>query len=248
MRQPVWIDSDAGIDDAMALILATKLDHIELAGASAVCGNAALAVTFRNVRNVLALAGRKDIPVYPGAEKPWIVPLRTDSAAHGKDGLGGYVIPESDAPKESEHAWDAIYKAACTYSHELRIVAIGPLTNIANTIIKYPEFPKLVKEILIMGGAIVGGNSTPAAEFNVLSDPHAAQCVFKSGIPVVMFGLDITWQMKLVKEDLDEIGSYGKPWSRMLAEASMCTMRLHVQKGYGEVVFLHDSCPVKYLQ
>ena len=248
MRQPVWIDSDAGIDDAMALILATKLDTVELVGASAVCGNAELYKTFRNVRNVLALAGRGDIPVYPGAEKPWIIPLRTASDAHGGDGLGGYILPESKAPEETRHAWDALYEAACRYPHELRVVAVGPLTNIANTIIKYPKFSSLVKDILIMGGAIIAGNSTPAAEFNIYTDPHAAQCVFKSGIPVTMFGLDITHQMKMTQEDLDEIGSYGKPWSEMIRVSNATILRLHVRKGYGEVIFLHDSCPVLYLQ
>ncbi|MBR2726527.1 MAG: nucleoside hydrolase [Solobacterium sp.] len=248
MKNPVWIDSDAGIDDAMALILATKLDTVELVSASAVAGNAPLPMTFRNVRNVLALAGRKDVKVYPGAEKPWLIPLNAAPDAHGPDGLGGAVIPESDAPAETKHAWDALYEAACAHPHELRIVAVGPLTNIANTIVKYPAFSSLIKEIAIMGGAIIGGNRTQAAEFNIIADPHAAQCVFKSGIPVVMFGLDVTHQMKLTKEDLDEIGSYGRPWSRLIVEANAYIMPLFIRNGYGPIIFLHDSCPVMYLQ
>lgn len=248
MKKPVWIDSDAGIDDAMALILATKLDSIDIVGVSAVAGNAELTQTFRNVRNILALAGRADIKVYPGAEQPWIIPLETAPDAHGKDGLGGAVIPESDAPAETEHAWDKLYEAACAYPQELTVVAVGPLTNIANTIIKYPKFASLVKEIAIMGGAIIGGNRTPAAEFNILADPHAAQCIFKSGIPVVMFPIDVTHQMRLTKADLEEIGSCGKPWSRPLQEANAYIMPLYERNGHGSVVFMHDSCPVMWLQ
>ena len=248
MKRPVWIDSDAGVDDAMALILAAKLDQIELVGASAVAGNVPLRETFRNVRNILALAGRADVKVYPGADKPWIVPLEPAYDAHGENGLGGVVIPESDAPAETEHAWDKLYEAACAHPHELSVVAVGPLTNIANTIIKYPKFSSLVKEVAIMGGAIIGGNRTPAAEFNILADPHAAQCLFKSGIPVVMFPLDVTHQMRLTKEDLEEIGSYGKPWSRPLQEANAYIMPLFIRNGYGPIIFMHDSCPVIWLQ
>ena len=247
MKRPVWIDSDAGIDDAMALLLATRLKNIELVGASAVAGNAVLDRTFRNVRDVLALAGCSDIPVFKGAEKPWIVPLATAPDAHGEDGLGGAVLPASPAKEETEAAWDKLYEAACRYPHELTVVAIGPLTNIATAIVTYPDLAGLLKEVAIMGGAIIGGNRTPCAEFNILADPHAAQCVFKSGIPIAMFGLDVTHQMSLSEQEIEEIARTSSA-GELLRTANAYIIPLYMRNGHGHQVFMHDSCPVMYLQ
>ena len=247
MKRPVWIDTDAGIDDAMALLLATQLSDIDLVGVSAVAGNAVLANTFRNARDVLALAGRSDIPVYKGAEQPWIVPLATAPDAHGEDGLGGAVLKPSDAPEETAKAWDSLYQAACRYPHELTVVAIGPLTNIATAIVKYPDLAGLLKEVAIMGGAIIGGNRTPCAEFNILADPHAAQCVFKSGMPIAMFGIDVTHQMSLSEAEIDEIAKTTSAGD-LLRTANAYIIPLYERNGHGRQVFMHDSCPVMYLQ
>ena len=136
---PIWIDTDTGVDDAVALLCALKLDKLAIRGISAVAGNVEHAKTFKNCRNVLAYAGREDIKVYPGAIKPMCVELDDASEVHGKDGLGGVEIPDSSAEKETMHAWDAIYEAAKKEGGKLQIVAVGPLTNIANAIISHPD-------------------------------------------------------------------------------------------------------------
>lgn len=247
-RIPVWIDTDCGVDDAMALLCAFRLPELDIVGLSATAGNVTLENTYRNTRDVAALAGRKDIPVYKGAEKPWIVDLRTAEYVHGEDGLGGAPIVRSDAPETAEHAWDALYRKAKELNGELRVVAVGPLTDIANTIIKYPDFPEYVKELCIMGGVVAGpGNTNMTAEFNIMGDPHAAACVFKSGIHIVMFGLDVTLQAHLTKEEVDVISSTENDVCRLIREATKKTLALYKSLGLGEIMCMHDSCPVLYL-
>ncbi len=247
-RIPVWIDTDCGVDDAMALLCAFKLPELEIVGLSASAGNVTLENTLRNTRDIAAMAGRKDIPVYKGAEKPWIVELRTAEYVHGEDGLGGAHIARSDAPQPSEHAWDALYRKAKELNGELRVVAVGPLTDIANTIIKYPDFPDYVKELCIMGGVLAGpGNTNMTAEFNIMGDPHAAACVFKSGIHIVMFGLDVTLKTYLTKEEVGVISSTDNDVCRLIGEATVKTLALFKSLGLGEIMCMNDSCPVLYL-
>ena len=143
-------------------------------------------------------------------------------------------------------AWDALYDCAKQHPGELRLIAIGPLTNVAIALTKYPELKTLLHTILIMGGAAVGGNVTPAAEFNIYADPDAAQIVFKSGVPVVMCGLDVTMQAMLRPEDWDELEAGG-------TEAGKFT-KACVQKAWAFCksiglpgVAMHDACPVMYL-
>ena len=245
-RMPVWMDVDTGVDDAMALLNAFQLEQLNIIGISTLSGNVPLSCTFKNTRNVVALA-KKDIKVYKGADRPWIKPYVDASHFHGKDGLGGVILPESEAPEETQHAWDALYQAAKKYQGELKIVAVGPLTNIATTIVKYPDFTDLVSEICIMGGAIIGGNHQPWSEFNIEVDPHAAQCVFKSGIPIVMFGLDVTMKAYLTDADIEEIASLNKPVTDLVKKANQIGLDFNESIGRGRIVHMHDSCPVLYL-
>ena len=246
MKRPVWIDTDCGVDDAMALLCACALKDIEIVGVSAGVGTTSQENTFRNTRNVLALAGRKDIPVYPGSKTAWIEPYMPAPAFHGEDGLGGAVIPESDAPVETEYAWDAFYKAAKKYEGELTVVTVGALTDLATAIVKYPYLPKYIKEVDIMGGAIDGGNTTMASEANIRRDPHAAQCLFKSGIPVVMFGLDVTEQVRLTPADREEIFRKNTAVTRLMEESIQIPLSTNLKQGL-DTYTLHDVCPVLYL-
>ena len=245
---PIWIDTDTGVDDAVALLCALKLDKLAIRGISSVAGNVEHAKTFKNCRNVLAYAGREDIKVYPGAIKPMCVELDDASEVHGKDGLGGVVIPESPAEKETMHAWDAIYEAAKKEGGKLQIVAVGPLTNIANAIISHPDLKGMVKRILIMGGAAVGGNATMAAEFNIYADPHSAETVMQSGIPVVMFGLDVTVDAYLNGKDIQDIRDFNTKISKFFADVVQSNLNFYIKNYKREILCIHDACPLIYLQ
>ncbi len=245
---PIWIDTDTGVDDAVALLCALKLDKLAIRGISAVAGNVEHAKTFKNCRNVLAYAGREDIKVYPGAIKPMCVELDDASEVHGKDGLGGVVIPESPAKKETMHAWDAIYEAAKKEGGKLQIVAVGPLTNIANAIISHPDLKDMVEQILIMGGAAVGGNATMAAEFNIYADPHSAETVMQSGIPVVMFGLDVTVDAYLDAKDIQDIGNFNTKISQFFVDVVQSNLNFYIKNYNREILCIHDACPLIYLQ
>lgn len=245
---PIWIDTDTGVDDAVALLCALKLDKLAIRGISSVAGNVEHAKTFKNCRNVLAYAGREDIKVYPGAIKPMCVELDDASEVHGKDGLGGVVIPESPAEKETMHAWDAIYEAAKKEDGKLQIVAVGPLTNIANAVISHPDLKGMVKRILIMGGAAVGGNATMAAEFNIYADPHSAETVMQSGIPVVMFGLDVTVDAYLNGKDIQDIRDFNTKISKFFADVVQSNLNFYIKNYKREILCIHDACPLIYLQ
>ena len=243
---PVWIDTDTGVDDAVAIITANSLEQLDIVGVSAVAGNTTVENAFNNSRNVLSLAGREDVKVYKGAEKPLVKELKTAGYVHGSSGLGVAVLEESKAPKEDKKAWDALYEKARELDGELNIVAIGPLTNIAITIAKHPDFVNYVKQLCIMGGAIVGGNITPSAEFNIYEDPHGAQCVFKSGIPVKMFGLDVTSKAYLDDDDIEEIVGYNNKASKLFMDSNKIIYENRA-KFYDHGLCEHDTCPIAYL-
>ena len=245
---PIWIDTDTGVDDAVALLCALKLDKLAIRGISAVAGNVEHAKTFKNCRNVLAYAGREDIKVYPGAIKPMCVELDDASEVHGKDGLGGVEIPDSSAEKETMHAWDAIYEAAKKEGGKLQIVAVGPLTNIANAIISHPDLKDMIERILIMGGAAVGGNATMAAEFNIYADPHSAETVMQSGIPVVMFGLDVTVDAYLDAKDIQDIRDFNTKISKFFVNVVQSNLNFYIKNYKREILCIHDACPLIYLQ
>lgn len=244
-RCPVWIDCDTGVDDAVALILASRMEALEIVGVSTVAGNVALEKTTANTLRVRGLLGAA-WPVYRGAEKPWIRPRRSAELFHGEDGLGGAPLPAPTATAQPEAAWDAMYAAAKAHPGALEMVCVGPLTNLANAIVKYPELPSLLRRVLIMGGAAVGGNTTPAAEFNIYADPDAAQAVFCSGVKVWMFGLDVTLKAYLTAQDIDRVCTPGGPVRDFVRAA--CSHTLRVVTGLGlPGVSLHDACPLLYL-
>lgn len=245
-KHRIWFDTDTGCDDAQALLFALKLENIDVVGVSAVAGNVPLDLTFSNARNVLNLGGRSDIKVFKGAAKPLIRELVTGEAYHGKNGVGDVKLEESRAVVETKPAHEAIYEKAKELNGEMTIVAVGPLTNIATTIANHPDIVKYVKTIAIMGGAVVGGNRTACAEYNIYADPEAAETVFKSGIHVIMCGLDVTLKMYLTEEDIIEIGGYGNKVAEFLKDS---TLRLVApSKEVGEEGYvIHDSGPVFYL-
>ena len=196
--EPLVLDVDTGIDDAFALLYACAHDEAQILGVSTVVGNVSLAAATRNTRAVLALAGRADIPVWPGAATAISIAVRDASEIHGETGLGHAVLPDPEDPPDALHAADLIIDAARSHAGRLVLCATGPLTNIALAVMREPELPRLVKRFVIMGGAYSdSGNVTPAAEFNIWHDPEAARIVFRAfggvgGAPVIAIGLDVT--------------------------------------------------------
>ena len=202
---PVWLDCDVGVDDAIAIMTAHALAEIDLLAISTVSGNAPLSATFPNAHRMNGLM-KTHYPIYKGADRPLLVEPQYAAAFHGENGLGDVELPlPEDAVMNDTPAWDALYDCAKQHPGELRLIAVGPLTNVAIALTKYPDLKTLLHTILIMGGAASGGNVTPAAEFNIYADPDAAQIVFKSGVPIVMCGLDVTLQAVLTPEDWDVV-------------------------------------------
>lgn len=242
---PVWIDCDTGVDDAVALLVAHRLEALEIVGLSTVAGNVALEKTTRNTLAVCDLAGAA-YPVHPGAAKPWLQAYADASAFHGADGLGGAALPEPKRSAEKLPMWDALFAAAQRLDGALTLVATGPLTNVATALAKYPQLAALLSRIVLMGGAAVGGNRTPCAEYNIFADPDAAQAVFRSGVPIVMCGLDVTHQAYLTPAELDALCEKSTAVTRFVRTATANAMKFNMAAGLGGLC-LHDVCPLLYL-
>ena len=205
---PLILDVDTGIDDAFGLLYALAQPSIRLLGVASVAGNVDLAKATRNTRAVLALAGRADVPVWPGCAAPLLHAPEDASEIHGATGLGYAVLPEPPVEAAPTHAIDAILTAAREHAGELVLVATGPLTNIAAALLRDPGLPRRLKRFVLMGGAFrEAGNVTPVAEFNIWHDPEAARIVFRAfgvegAAPLVAVGLDVTRKTLLVEADL----------------------------------------------
>ncbi len=250
--EPIVIDVDTGIDDALALLYACAPGQAEILGVSTVVGNVGLPAATRNTRAVLALAGRADIPVWPGAATALSNPMRDASEVHGKSGLGYALLPESREPARSAYAVEAIVAAAHAHAGRLLLVATGPMTNIALALMREPELPRLLKRFVIMGGAYSEpGNVTPSAEFNIWHDPEAARIVFHAfggvgATPVVAVGLDVTRKTIIDESDVAALAARlsGKPLgpalTRFIEDSSRHYFEL-MEKWHGRrFVTMHD--------
>lgn len=244
VKTPVWIDCDPGIDDAAALMTAIGLEQLELTGVSAVAGNAALSHTYENARRILYFTGSR-CPVFRGAAQPILRSPITAAQFHGADGLNGVRLPPANGPEEALPAWDALYAAAAAHPGQLVLIATGPLTNAALALTLHPELKSLLRQIVIMGGAAVGGNITSCAEFNIYADPEAAQIVFSAGLPLVMAGLDVTMQAYITAPELDMLADGGRK-GRVLREMLLPALHLVLDRGQPGLA-LHDVCPVLYV-
>lgn len=245
-KVPVWIDCDTGVDDAAAILTAGQLEHLEIVGLSCVSGNVALNKTTENTLKICDLM-KKEYPVYQGAEKPWIRPYENAADIHGNDGLGGVKLPEPSRISEKEKAWEALYKEAVKQEGKLELAATGPLTNIANALTLYPDLKNYLKRIVIMGGAVEGGNKTPCAEFNIYVDPDAAEAVFRSGVKIYMFGLDVTLKAYVTLEEAEKIAEKKSDVTKFFYESIVS--RIPIYRSWGiPGVCLHDVCPLLYLE
>ena len=244
-RQPIWMDCDTGTDDAAALMLAHALPELDLRGISTVCGNTTQDNAFLNTHRVCALMGAR-YPVYRGSEQPLLKPLVTADRVHGAGGLGGVPLPlPEDVATPPVAAWDALYACAKSMPGELRLIATGPMTNVARAFLKYPDLPELLHSLLFMGGSAGAGNVTPAAEFNFYADPHAAEIVLKRGKRLVMFGLDVTLQTYLTREQMDALAAGGNRAGEFVRACGLHAWEVFKRLGMRGFC-MHDSCPVMY--
>ena len=243
-KLPVWIDCDPGVDDAAAIVLADWLEELNIVGISTVAGNAVLELTTKNALQICDLL-KRDYPVFRGADHPLMRPYEAGESFHGADGLGGAELPKPSREAQSLPAWDAIYETAKQHGGRLELITLGPLTNIAIALCKYPDLPDYLHRIFLMGGSATHGNCTPCAEFNIYTDPEAAQIVFRSAVPKVMCGLEVTEQAYLTAQELKNIGSHESAVCRFFRDATPDLLRKNMEAGQGGWA-VHDACPVLY--
>jgi inosine-uridine nucleoside N-ribohydrolase len=189
----IILDTDPGVDDALAIFLALSSPEIQLEAITTVSGNVNIEHTTRNALALLTLAGRTDIPVARGSGHPLVQPPLYAAHVHGEQGLGQAILPHPTIQPVEQHAVDLIIEKVLNNPGEITLVAIGPLTNLALAIRREPRIAQLVHEVVLMGGALrTPGNVTPSAEFNIYADPHAAHVVLHAGWPIKMVSLDTT--------------------------------------------------------
>jgi len=211
---PVLIDCDPGIDDAVALTLAFGCGRLDVLGVATVAGNTTGENTYRNARKFLSFIGA-EVEVARGADKPMLRPLVTAPDVHGKTGLGAIGETEDGGAGNDvtdtagRSALDLITEILLNHPTKVTLIPVGPLTNIAIAFLARPEIKDRIEKIVLMGGAALEGNRTPAAEFNIYVDPEAARVVFDSGVPITMIGLDVTHQALIYPDEIEALRKLG---------------------------------------
>ena len=238
----IIIDTDPGVDDALTFLLALASPEIQLEALTTVHGNTNVENTTHNALAVLEFLHAENIPVAKGCSLPLLVPLhKSGDMVHGAGGIGNTNLPEPKNKPVDEHAIDYLIQRVLAEPKELSIFPIGPLTNIALAIRKEPRFAEAVKELVIMGGSLrAGGNITPAAEFNLHADPHAAHIVFHSGIPITLIPLDVTYKCLLTSEDVERLNRTGSPIARFVRDATGVYMEFYKKYEGFDGCALHD--------
>ncbi|MGI6854909.1 nucleoside hydrolase [Mesorhizobium sp. 1B3] len=248
-RQKVIIDTDPGQDDAVAILLALASPELDVLGITAVAGNVPLRLTEKNARKICELAGKPETKVFSGAARPLVRPLVTAEEVHGKTGLDGPNLPEPTMPLQTQHAVDFIIETLMTEEPgTVTLCPLGPLTNIALALIREPRIAPRVKQIVLMGGGFFeGGNVTPAAEFNIYVDPHAADVVLKAGIPTVVMPLDVTHKALTTARRVAAFRELGTRVGIATAEMLEFFERFDESKYGTDGGPLHDPCVIAYL-
>ena len=235
----IVLDTDPGIDDSLAMLLALASPELDLAGVCVTGGNCPLDDGVRNALNVLAIAGHSDTPVHSGIGLPLIRPPFTAPETHGDTGLGYAHLPKGPAGPSNEHAVDMIIREIMAHPGEVTLAAVAPLTNVAVAIRKEPRIVQAVREVIIMGGALrVDGNTTSLAEFNFFVDPHAAHIVLESGMPITLLPWDITKDVLLTQSDIDRLLAIPSPVTQFIADATRFYIEFH------EAAFGYSGCSI----
>ncbi|MFW6294750.1 MAG: ribonucleoside hydrolase RihC [Halanaerobium sp.] len=242
MKRKIIIDTDPGIDDAAALAIALNNPELEVEMLSTTAGNVNLNYTTANAQKILDFF-EKETPLARGNKLPLLREYEDASQFHGETGLNGYDFPESSRQLLKEHSAVEMKKKILASDQKITLVTIGPLTNAALLLSMYPEVKENIEEIVIMGGSTIGGNTNSSAEFNIKVDPHAAQMVLNSGLPITIFGLRVTTRALLTKTDIEKIKSLGK------AGEMLYSLFTHYRGGDIDQagLMMHDICTICYL-
>jgi len=228
MPKKILIDTDPGIDDALAILLTLASPELSLEGLSVVHGNCSVDQAVTNALSILELAQASHLPVAKGCELPLVQPSLLAPETHGDTGIGYAKLPRPQSKLIGRHGSDFLIEKIMSNPGEITLVAIGPLTNVALAIRQEPRIVSALKELIIMGGAIRHeGNTTALAEFNTYVDPHAAHIVFHAGIPTTLVPLDVTYQCVLTKLDVDRLLQIDSPLTHFVAEATRFYMEFH---------------------
>ncbi|KAL5231005.1 hypothetical protein ABZP36_029781 [Zizania latifolia] len=242
-KKKVIIDTDPGIDDAMAIFVALRSPELELLGLTTIFGNVYTTLATRNALHLLEAVGRSDIPVAEGSHVTIkkATKLRIASFVHGSDGLGNQNFPPPTGKPVEQSAATFLVEQANLYPGQVTVVALGPLTNLALAIELDPSFPEKIGQIVILGGAYsVNGNVNPAAEANIFGDPEAADIVFTSGADVLAVGINITHQVVLSDADMKKLEQSDSKYARYLCKILGLYFNYHKDAYFTKGVYLHD--------
>lgn len=245
----IIIDTDPGQDDAVAILLALASPELEVLGITCVAGNVPLALTAVNARKVCELAGRPDVPVFAGCDRPLARKLVTAEHVHGKTGLDGVELPAPVMPLQDGHAVDFLIETLRREaSGSVTLVPIGPLTNIATALARAPDIAARIGRIVLMGGAYFEvGNITPAAEFNIYVDPEAAAAVFACGAPITVASLDVTHKALVTAPRVAAFRAAGTRVGEVVASWTDFFERFDKEKYGSPGAPLHDPCTIAWL-
>ena len=243
------IDTDPGTDDAVAILIAlAHFSDDEILGITTVAGNVKVDIGTNNALRILEHAGRNNIPVYEGEKTPLERKLLTAEWVHGTDGLNFVPFPSPSKEKESKDAVTFLKESLDSSDEKINLCVLGPMTNIGKLLQTFPEISSKIEKIVFMGGGAGFGNHTPVAEFNILVDPEAADIVFKSGVELVMMGLDVTHQAISTKERLKKIISTKTQTGKFLADlmGSLSDIDI-VKEKFPNGTPVHDAFVTAYL-
>ncbi len=250
MARKIIIDTDPGQDDAVAILAAlASPEDFEVLGIIGVAGNVPQPLSVKNALKTVEVSGRTDVKVYPGSDRPMQRPLVTAEYVHGKTGLDGPDLPEPGLKPEEQHGVDFIIEALRREPERtVTLCPLGPLTDIATAFTRAPDIVPRVQEIVMMGGGYFeGGNTTPAAEFNIYVDPHAADIVMRSGVPITMVPLDLSHQMLTTNGRIAAFRAIGNRAGLVTAQMLEFFERFDENKYGWEGGPLHDPCVIAWM-
>lgn len=244
---PIILDSDPGLDDALAIALAVVRPELRLLAVTSVGGNADVHHCTENALRLLHLYGADEVPVAEGASGPLTGPLERATEVHGESGLGKTILPAASRRAEPEGAVALMARLLSASPVPVALVPIGPLTNIALLIRSYPHLAPKIAHICLMGGSVGEGNSSASAEFNIYADPTAAEILFNSGLPITMIGLDVTHHAILDRTILKRLRALPGASAKVAAEVLEFAFERSAAWGQGEKMAIHDAVAVLHL-